>query len=70
MSSPLSSASIPSPCINVCRMDPASQLCSGCFRSLEEIAGWAAASDAERVAILARVTHRRLAADPGVHPHG
>lgn len=51
-------------------MDPASQLCSGCFRSLEEIAGWAAASDAERVAILARVTHRRLAADPGVHPHG
>ena len=70
MSSPLSSASIPSPCINVCRMDPLSQLCSGCFRSLEEIAGWAAAGNAERVAILARVTGRRLAADQDEVRHG
>lgn len=70
MSSALSSASIPSPCINVCRMDPVSQLCSGCFRSLDEIAGWAAASNPERVAILARVTSRRLASDQNEVPHG
>ena len=63
-------AVIPSPCINVCRMDPLSQLCSGCFRSLEEIAGWAAAGNAERVAILARVTSRRLASDQNEVPHG
>jgi len=63
-------AVIPSPCINVCRMDPLSQLCSGCFRSLEEIAGWAAAGNAERVAILARVTGRRLAADQDEVRHG
>jgi uncharacterized protein len=31
---------VPSPCISVCRMDPVSELCEGCFRSLDEIALW------------------------------
>jgi len=30
----------PSPCVSVCRMDPASELCEGCFRTLDEIALW------------------------------
>ena len=40
---------LPSPCVSVCTMDPASGLCGGCFRTLEEIADWAMQSpDAQR----------------------
>ncbi|WP_082151495.1 DUF1289 domain-containing protein [Caenimonas sp. SL110] len=31
---------VPSPCISVCRMDPVTQWCEGCFRTLDEIAAW------------------------------
>jgi len=31
---------VPSPCVSICRMDPVSELCEGCFRSLDEIALW------------------------------
>ncbi len=54
--------SVASPCINVCRMDAASGLCVGCYRSLNEIAGWSAAAEAERLRILEAVAARRAAA--------
>jgi hypothetical protein len=58
---------IASPCINVCRMDPASGLCAGCYRSLDEIAAWSRLDDAGRIVILAAVARRRreLAPDDG-----
>jgi predicted Fe-S protein YdhL (DUF1289 family) len=31
---------VPSPCVSICRMDPSSELCEGCFRTLDEIALW------------------------------
>ncbi len=31
---------VPSPCVSICRMDPVSELCAGCFRTLDEIALW------------------------------
>ncbi len=55
---------IASPCINVCRMDRASGLCTGCLRKLDEIAAWAAAGDADRRRILAAVAERRRLAGP------
>lgn len=30
----------PSPCISICRIDPATGWCEGCKRTLEEIADW------------------------------
>jgi len=48
-----------SPCINVCRMDAESGLCAGCLRTLDEIPGWARASNDARLAILAEVERRR-----------
>jgi len=52
-----------SPCIKVCVMDPATGLCTGCRRTLDEIACWASLSDAEREAIMkdlpARGGHQR-----------
>ncbi|HCP19528.1 MAG: DUF1289 domain-containing protein [Candidatus Puniceispirillum sp. TMED52] len=31
---------LPSPCISICQIDPASGLCVGCYRSRAEIASW------------------------------
>lgn len=55
--------SIPSPCINVCRMNEASGYCEGCYRSIPEITEWSRASDARKLAILGEVASRRAAAD-------
>lgn len=49
-----------SPCIAVCRIDEKSGLCTGCLRSLDEIAGWAAYDSARRQAINAGLPARRL----------
>jgi predicted Fe-S protein YdhL (DUF1289 family) len=32
---------VPSPCVDVRRMDPATGWCLGCARTIEEIAAWA-----------------------------
>lgn len=39
---------VPSPCISICRMDPASGFCEGCLRTLAEIAAWSRMDDAEK----------------------
>jgi uncharacterized protein len=49
---------VPSPCISVCRMDAVTGLCEGCFRTLDEIAGWGMASDDERRAVWQRLVER------------
>jgi predicted Fe-S protein YdhL (DUF1289 family) len=44
-----------SPCISICKLDPATQICIGCGRTIAEIAAWSSLSDAERAAILRRL---------------
>jgi predicted Fe-S protein YdhL (DUF1289 family) len=46
----------------MCRLDPGTGLCAGCMRTLDEIAIWPAAGDAERLAIVQRLRARRRAA--------
>ena len=53
---------IQSPCINVCAMDAGTDLCAGCNRSLDEIARWAAMTDAERQRIMRELPLRRVEA--------
>ena len=50
-----------SPCLGICLMDPRTQTCRGCLRTIEEIAGWYSASSAEKRAILERLEQRRAA---------
>ncbi|MCX8004407.1 MAG: DUF1289 domain-containing protein [Burkholderiaceae bacterium] len=52
-------AAVASPCVAVCRMNPATGLCEGCLRTLEEIAAWSGLSDEEKRAVLQRVAARR-----------
>ena len=54
---------ISSPCINVCQMDEDGLYCQGCWRTLDEISVWSAASDDERLSILAAVAQRRASCD-------
>ncbi|MCQ8182590.1 DUF1289 domain-containing protein [Methylomonas sp. SURF-1] len=49
---------IPSPCIRNCCLDD-SDICLGCFRSLDEIRIWSNADNASREQILRRATERR-----------
>jgi predicted Fe-S protein YdhL (DUF1289 family) len=50
---------VASPCINVCRMNPDTELCEGCYRTLDEIAAWSGMSAEARRAVLARLPARR-----------
>ena len=52
-----------SPCVEVCRMDPAKAVCAGCFRTLDEIARWRDMDDPEREAVLTAIALRRARPD-------
>ena len=47
-----------SPCINVCVLD-AQRICTGCRRTLDEIARWAGMGAAEQWDVIARLEHVR-----------
>ncbi|MBL0421743.1 DUF1289 domain-containing protein [Ramlibacter sp. AW1] len=49
---------VPSPCNSVCRIEPATGLCAGCLRDLDEIAHWSGWGDAERRATWLRIEQR------------
>jgi predicted Fe-S protein YdhL (DUF1289 family) len=49
---------VPSPCINVCRMDAATGLCAGCLRTLDEIAAWSRLDDDDKRAVWAALATR------------
>ena len=50
---------ITTPCVKVCIVDPESNLCLGCFRTLQEIGGWARFSEEERSRLMAELPGRR-----------
>jgi predicted Fe-S protein YdhL (DUF1289 family) len=46
------------PCIAICMMDPVTQLCFGCGRTLPEIARWHKMDSLERQAVMASLQTR------------
>jgi uncharacterized protein len=54
-------APVPSPCVNVCRMDAASGWCEGCARTLDEIARWSVLDDDGKRAVWQQLGPRRRA---------
>jgi predicted Fe-S protein YdhL (DUF1289 family) len=55
-------AAVSSPCVKVCRIDPASGLCIGCRRTLTEIAQWPTLPEDERARIMRALPQRSLPA--------
>jgi uncharacterized protein len=51
-----------SPCIKVCVVEPSTQVCTGCRRTLAEIARWSQLSATERRRIMAELPGRQAAA--------
>lgn len=49
---------IASPCIHVCRIDPANARCEGCRRTLDEIVRWTTMPPAERDRIMTELADR------------
>lgn len=49
---------VPSPCSSVCSMNPASGLCIGCLRTLDEIAAWSVLEDAGKRVVWALIEQR------------
>lgn len=57
---------IPSPCVNVCRMDTGSGLCEGCFRTIEDIREWGRSDDAAKKVMWGHITERLRQTHPGL----
>ena len=51
-------ASIATPCVKICVIDPVSGLCIGCGRSPDEIATWTEMSAQERAYIMSELEER------------
>lgn len=47
------------PCVKICVIDPATKQCTGCLRTLEEIARWSSFSNAERRRIMTELPARK-----------
>ncbi len=54
------------PCIAACMIDPRTNLCFGCGRTLPEIARWERMDSAERLAVMAQLAQRM--AEAGLTP--
>lgn len=55
--------SIESPCIDVCQMSVDKAVCTGCHRSLSEIANWKCLTDAEKIFVIAAAQKRRVTSE-------
>lgn len=49
---------VESPCVKVCVIHPESRLCTGCLRSLDEIAAWTRMTPEARRAVMAELPAR------------
>ena len=54
-------STISSPCLKVCVVDGATDICFGCGRTLPEIASWGRLSEEQRLAIMATLPERMRA---------
>lgn len=50
---------IESPCVKLCQIHPAEQICIGCYRTLDEIGAWSRLTPEARRAIMAELPSRK-----------
>ncbi len=62
---PADAPDVASPCISICEIDEESGLCSGCYRTLAEIATWSRLPNQERWEIVQSLRDRRRQLKPG-----
>jgi uncharacterized protein len=57
-----SSHAVASPCVAICTMNPASDFCDGCQRTIGEIAAWSTMSNDEKRQVWVRIGQRKARA--------
>ena len=55
---PIDVSPVPSPCVDVCRIDAVSGWCEGCYRTLDEIAAWSRLDDGAKRAVWLQLEQR------------
>ena len=55
----LDGAAVASPCTSVCTIDAVTGLCAGCYRTLDEIAGWVDLPEQRKRTLLTALAARR-----------
>lgn len=50
---------VESPCVSQCGLDPETNICNGCGRTLDEIRAWKLANNREKLDILNAMARRR-----------
>jgi hypothetical protein len=56
----MTTASVASPCISVCRMHEPTGWCEGCLRTLDEIAFWSVLDEDDKRAVRIELDRRRV----------
>ena len=49
---------VDSPCVKICIIHPQANICTGCFRTIDEISSWSNMSESERKGILKELPNR------------
>ncbi|MEM6658917.1 MAG: DUF1289 domain-containing protein [Pseudomonadota bacterium] len=50
---------VESPCIQICVVHPSERICTGCYRTIDEIARWSKMDSSERAEIMAALPDRK-----------
>ncbi|TMV06342.1 DUF1289 domain-containing protein [Ruegeria sediminis] len=50
---------VESPCIQICVVHPTERICTGCYRTIDEISRWSKMDSSERGAIMEELPARR-----------
>ena len=51
---------IQSPCVKICAIHPLERICTGCYRTIEEIGSWSSMTDIDRKSIIRELPKRKL----------
>ena len=62
----MSGKKVETPCVSVCMMNADEELCYGCYRTLEEIAGWQNYTPKERDNVLQKLQRRKILVDQSI----
>jgi len=49
---------VDSPCVNICIIHAKANICTGCFRTIDEISSWSNMSETERKGIIKELPNR------------
>ncbi len=50
---------VESPCVQLCVVHPAERICTGCYRTLDEISRWSKMDSSERAEIMEELPSRK-----------